>query len=56
MVNTIIIAPIPNSLSSYWSNHIISPIKVTIVPIAPVRGHGILFTIWNWCYSCIDIN
>jgi hypothetical protein len=43
MVSTVIIAPIPNNLSSYW-NHLISPIKVTIAPIAPVKGHGLLFT------------
>jgi len=30
-----------------WLNHLISPIKVTIAPIAPERGHGLLFTMWN---------
>jgi len=45
MVSTVMIAPIPNNLSLYWWNHLISPIKVTIAPIAPVSGHGLLFTI-----------
>jgi len=45
MVNTVIIAPIPSRMSSYWWNHLISPIKVTIAPVAPVSGQGILFTI-----------
>ena len=35
----VMIDPILNSLSSYWWNHLISPIKVTTAPIAPVRGH-----------------
>jgi len=26
---------------------LISPIQVTIAPIAPVSGHGLLFTMWN---------
>jgi len=47
MVNTLMIAPIPNRLSSYWWNHLISPISVTIAPIAAVSGHGLLFTMWN---------
>jgi len=29
MVNTVMIARIPNGLSSYWWNHLISPITVT---------------------------
>jgi len=45
MVSTVMIAPFPDRLSSYWWNHLISPINVTIAPIAPVRGHGPLFTI-----------
>jgi hypothetical protein len=56
MVNTVIIAPIPSRLSSYWWNHLISSIKVTIAPIAPVSGQGRLFIIWNGWFSCIDIN
>jgi hypothetical protein len=56
MVSTVMIAPIPVKLLSYWWNHSISPIKVTIAPIAPVSGHGLLFTIWNGWFSCIDIN
>jgi len=56
MVNTVIIAPIPSKLSSYWWNHLISPIKVTIAPIAPVSGQGLLFTMWKGWFSCIDIN
>jgi len=56
MVNTVMIAPIASNLSSYWWNHLINPIKVTIAPIAPVRGHGLLFTIWNGWFSCIDIS
>jgi len=55
MVSTVIIVPITNNLS-YWWNHLISPIKVTIAPIAPVRGHGHLFTMWNGWFSCIDID
>jgi len=47
MVSTVMIAPIPSKLSSYWWNHLISPIRVTIAPIAPVSGQGLLFTIWN---------
>jgi hypothetical protein len=43
--NLVMIAPIPNNLSSYWWNHSITPIRVTTDPIAPVRGHGLLFTI-----------
>ena len=35
------IAPVPNKLSSYWWNHLISPIKVTTAPIAPVSGHAV---------------
>ena len=38
-------------MSSYWWNHLINPIKVTIAPIAPVSGHGLLFTIWNGWFS-----
>jgi len=47
MVSTVITAPIPSRLSSYWWNHLISPISVTMAPIAPVSGHGLLFTMWN---------
>ena len=47
IVSTVIIAPIPSNLSSYWWNHLISPIRVTIAPITPVSGHGRLFTMWN---------
>jgi len=50
------IAPMPSRLSSYWWNHLINPIRVTIAPIAPVRGQGLLFTIWNGWFSCIDIS
>jgi len=56
MVRTVMIAPIPIRLLSYWWNHLISPIKVTIAPTAPVRGHGLLFTMWNGWFSCIDIS
>ena len=56
MVNTVIIAPILSNLSSYWWNHLNKTFKVTIAPIAPVTGHGLLFTIWNGWFSCIDIN
>ena len=41
MVSAVIIAPIPSKLSSYWWNHLISPIRVTIAPIAPVSAHGL---------------
>ena len=44
---TVIIAAIPNRLLSYWWNHLISPINVTIAPMAPVSGHDLLFTMWN---------
>jgi len=44
IVSTVMIAPIPSKLSSYWWNHLINPIRVTIAPIAPVSGHGLLFT------------
>lgn len=47
MVNTVITVPTPSRLLSYWWNHLISPINVTIAPIAPVSGHGLLFTMWN---------
>jgi hypothetical protein len=43
----VMIVPIPNSVLLYWWNHIIIPISVDIAPIAPVSGHGLLFTIWN---------
>jgi hypothetical protein len=56
MVSTAIIAPIPSKLSSYWWNHLISPVRVTIAPVAPVSGQDLLFTIWNGWFSCIDIN
>jgi len=55
MVSMVMIAPILNSLLSYWWNYLISPIKVTIAPIALVRGHGLLFTMWNGWFLCIDI-
>jgi hypothetical protein len=29
---------------SYWWNHLIWPISVTISPMAPVIGQGLLFT------------
>ena len=45
MVSTVITAPIPNKLSSYLWNHLINPVKVTVAPIAPVSGHGLLFAI-----------
>jgi len=54
IVSTVMIAPVPNNRSSYWWNHLISPIKVTIAPVAPVRNHILLFTIWNGWFSCID--
>jgi hypothetical protein len=47
MVSTVITVPTPSRLLSYWWNHLISPINVTIAPIAPVSGQGLLFTIWN---------
>jgi len=53
---TVIIAPIPSNLSSYWWNHLINPVELTIAAIASVNGHGLLFTIWNGLFSCIDIN
>jgi hypothetical protein len=56
MVNTVIIAPIPSKLSSYWWNNLISPFRVSIAPIAPVSGHDLLCTIWNGWFLCIDIN
>jgi len=56
IVSTVMIAPIPSKLSSYWWNHLISPIRVTIAPIAPVSGQGLLFTIWKGWFSCIDIS
>jgi hypothetical protein len=56
MVNTVMIAPILNRLSSYWWNHLIKPIRVTIAPTAPVSGHGLLFTMWKGWFSCIDIS
>ena len=56
IVTIVITAPIPNKLSSYWWNHLICPVKVTIAPITPVSGHGPLFTVWNGWFSCIDIN
>ena len=43
MVNRVIIAPMPSKLSSYWWNHLINPIRITIAPIAPVNGQGLLF-------------
>jgi len=54
-VSTVMTAPILNNMSSYWWNHLISPIKVTIAPLASVRDHGLLFTIWNGWFSFIDI-
>jgi hypothetical protein len=36
--------PTPSRLLSYWWNHLISPISVTI---APMSGQGLLFTMWN---------
>ncbi len=56
IVIRVIIVPIPSKLLSYWWNHLISPIKVTIAPMAPVSGHGLLFTMWNGWFSCIDIS
>jgi hypothetical protein len=56
IVRIVMIAPILSSLSSYWWNHLINPIRVTIAPMALVRGHGLLFTMWNGWFSCIDIN
>ena len=56
MVIRVIIVPIPNRLLSYWWNHLISPISVTVAPMAPVSGHGLLFAMWNGCFSCIDIS
>lgn len=47
MVIMVMIVPTPSRLLSYWWNHLISPISVTIAPMAPVRGHGLLFTMWN---------
>jgi len=35
---------------------LISPIRVTIAPVATVSGQGLLFTLWNGWFSCIDIN
>lgn len=40
-------APTPSKVSLYWWNHLIIPISVTIAPIAPVSGHGLLFTMWK---------
>jgi hypothetical protein len=56
VVSTVMIAPMPSKLSSYWWNHLISSISIVIAPMAPVSGHGLLFTIWNEWFSCIDIN
>ena len=56
MVIRVIIVPIPSRLLSYWWNHLINPIRVTIAPMAPVSGHGLLFTMWNGWFSCIDIS
>ena len=56
MVNTVIIAPIPSNLLSYWWNHLIKSFKVTITPIAPVSGHALLFTIFNRWFSYNDTN
>ena len=50
-VNTVIIAPIPSNLSSYWWNHLINPIKVSIALIGLVSIHGLLPTMWNGCCS-----
>ena len=41
MVSTVMIAPSPSKLSSYWWNHLISPVRVTIASTAPVCGHGL---------------
>jgi len=41
------IALIPSNLSSYWWNHFIIPTNIIIAPIAPVIGHGLLFTMWK---------
>ena len=43
------IAPIPRRLLLYWWNHLIGPVNVAIASIAPVSGHGLLFTMWNGC-------
>jgi hypothetical protein len=56
MVSAVMIAPIPNRLSSYWWNHLISPVRIVIAPMAPVSGYGLLFTMWDEWFSCIDIN
>ena len=47
MVNEVMIAPIHIRLLSYRWNHLSSPVTVTIAPIAPVSGQGLLFTMWN---------
>ena len=46
---------IPSNLSSYWWNHLIDAVKVTVAPIAPVSGHGLLFTMWKGIPQCLEI-
>jgi hypothetical protein len=42
VVTAIIVMPILSSIPLYWWNHLIIPIIVTSVQIAPVRGQGLL--------------
>jgi hypothetical protein len=56
MVKAAMITPIPSKLMSYWCNHLISPIRVAISPIAPMSGHGLLLNMRNGWFSCVDIN
>jgi hypothetical protein len=45
IVSTIMIVPIPINLSSYCWNQLIDPTRITVAPVATVRGRGLLFTI-----------
>lgn len=56
----IVIIPILINVCSYWWNHLIVPVNVIIAPIAPIRGHGLWFTMWNvwfmWFVILIDFS
>jgi hypothetical protein len=43
MVSTVIRDPTRSRLLSYWWNHLINPISVTIAPIAPVKVFCLLY-------------
>ena len=41
MLIIVMIAPVASRLLSFWWNHLIRPINVTITPMAPVSGHSV---------------